>query len=140
VRYTKNKCHSGPPAKHSCHFSVADFISYIVHFGTLKVSYCEVTPISYKGCLSYETIMPINVRRNVRRKLSECVVLAIAFTSLTLLTSPSFASPYHHHYISTIIRPTHIGSVHCMFGCPIGNNILGVVVHQLINYFLWSYP
>ena len=75
------------------------------------------------------------------RKVSECVVFAIAFTSLTLVASPGFAALHHHHHASTaIIGPPHIGSVHCVYGCPIGNNILGVVVHQLINYFLWSYP
>lgn len=82
--------------------------------------------------------MSINVR-----KMSECVFFAIMFTSLTLVASPSFAALHHHHPAyasSTIIEPTHLGSVHCVFGCPIGNNILGVVVHQLINYFLWSYP
>ncbi|MGA9154673.1 MAG: hypothetical protein WBZ36_29165 [Candidatus Nitrosopolaris sp.] len=82
------------------------------------------------------------MRANVR-KVSECVVFAIALASLTLVASPSFAALHHHHHTyasTTIIGPTHIGSVHCAFGCPIGNNILGVVVHQLINYFLWSYP
>jgi hypothetical protein len=82
--------------------------------------------------------MPINVR-----KLSECAVLAIAFISLTFMASPSFAALHHHQHAytsTTIVGPTHIGSVHCVFRCPIGNNILGVVVHQLINYFLWSYP
>jgi hypothetical protein len=78
--------------------------------------------------------MPINVT------VSECVVFAIAFTSLTLVASPSFAALHHHHAYASTTIPTHIGSVHCVFGCPIGNNILGVVVHQLINYFLWSYP
>jgi hypothetical protein len=84
--------------------------------------------------------MTINIR-----KISKSVALAIAFTSLTLVAPPSFAalSSHHHHHTytsATFIGPTHIGSVHCAFGCPIGNNILGVVVHQLINYFLWSYP
>ena len=119
-------------------FSVVDFSSYIVHFWTLKLSYYEVTPISYKGCISYEPIMSTKVR-----KVSVCVVFAIAFISLTLVASPSFAALHHHHhaYHSTaIIGPPHIGSVRCVYGCPIGNNILGVVVHQLINYFLWSYP
>lgn len=75
-------------------------------------------------------------------KVSECVICAIALASLTLVDSPSFAALHHHHtYASTtIVGPTHIGSVQCVFGCPIGNNIMGVVVHQLINYFLWSYP
>ena len=76
-------------------------------------------------------------------KVSECVVFAIALASLTLVASPSFAAHHHHHHTfasTTIVGPTHIGSVHCVFGCPIGNNIMGVVVHQLINYFLWSYP
>jgi hypothetical protein len=117
---------------------VVDPSSYIVHLWALKLSYYELTPISYKACLKYQAIMTINLR-----KLPECVVLAIAFTSLTLMASPSFASiPHHHHaYTSaTLIGPTHLGSVRCVFGCPIGNNILGVVVHQLINYFLWSYP
>jgi hypothetical protein len=82
--------------------------------------------------------MLINVR-----KVSECVFFAMVFTLFTLMASPSFAALHHHHHVhasTTIIGPTHIGSVHCVFGCPIGNNILGVVVHQLINYFLWSYP
>jgi len=76
------------------------------------------------------------------RKVSECVVFAIAFIALNLVASPSFAALHHHHaYHSTaIVGPPHIGSVRCVYGCPIGNNILGVVVHQLINYFLWSYP
>jgi hypothetical protein len=79
------------------------------------------------------------------RTLSVCVLLAIAFGSSTLITSSSFAasSSHHHRHMytsATTIGPTSLGSVHCVFGCPLGNNIMGVVVHQLINYFLWSYP
>ena len=86
----------------------------------------------------YEPIMSTKVR-----EVSECVVFAIAFISLILVASSSFAALHHHHHAyhsTSIIGPPHIGSVHCVYGCPIGNNILGVVVHQLINYFLWSYP
>jgi hypothetical protein len=99
----------------------------------------ELNQISIKD-VSYDAIMKITART-----LSVYVLLALAVSSFLTSTSLAASSSHHHRHAYTIAAtigaaPTRIASVHCVFGCPLGNNIMGVVVHQLINYFLWSYP
>ncbi|MGC1927921.1 MAG: hypothetical protein WA667_03030 [Candidatus Nitrosopolaris sp.] len=84
------------------------------------------------------------------RTLSVFVVLAVAMAASTLLTSTSLAAStfFSHHHRHAYTSADTIGAaptpvparIYCIVVCPPGNNIMGVVVHQLINYFLWSYP
>lgn len=87
------------------------------------------------------------IMKRTAGRLSVCVLLAIVMVASPLLASTSLAASYSHHHRHAYTNaatiggvPSRIASVYCGFGCPIGNNIMGVVVHQLINYFLWSYP